>query len=91
MYIFLLPPAGPEEAPEEAGLLYEERGAVHRGARLDHPRARPADSCSIHILGTLGEYIRDNDLIYKHCVCGACKYSGLIIAVWASYCQGNYQ
>ena len=54
MYIFLLPPAGPEEAPEEAGLLYEERGAVHRGARLDHPRARPADSCSIHILGTLG-------------------------------------
>ena len=54
MYIFLLPPAGPEEAPEEAWLLDEERGAVHRGARLDHPRARPADSCSIHILGTLG-------------------------------------
>ena len=24
--------------------------------------------------GHLGEYIRDNDLIYKHCVCGACKY-----------------
>ena len=59
MYIFLLPPAGPEEAPEEAGLLDEERGAVHRGARLDHPRARPADSCSIHILGTLGRiYLR---------------------------------
>ena len=54
MYIFLLPPAGPEEAAEEAGLLDEERGAVHLGARLDHPRARPADSCSIHILGTLG-------------------------------------
>ena len=53
MYIFLLPPAGAEEAPEEPRLLDEERRAVHRGARLDHPRARPANSCSIHILGTL--------------------------------------
>ena len=41
--------------------------------------------------GHCGEYIRDDDLIYKHCVCGACKYTGLIIAVWASYYQGNYQ
>ena len=80
MYIFLLPPAGAEEAPEEPRLLDEERRAVHRGARLDHPRARPANIAAFTFWGHCGEYIRDDDLIYKHCVCGACKYTGLIIA-----------